>query len=488
MSGYAGLAQEVGVPGYTPSEHGTGIVHIGLGAFHRGHMAVYTDDVLGRTGGDWRIAGVSLRSPEVRDRLAPQNCYYTLVERGADAEKLRIIGSISEVLVAPEDPEAVLQRLCDPGVHIVSFTITEKGYLRDSATGNLLADHPDIRHDLGNPQKPCTMHGFVVEALARRKAAGLPPVTLLCCDNLPANGKSLKIAICAFARLRDAALADWIENSIAFPCTMVDRIVPATTGEDVKNTTKALGLIDESPVICEPFRQWVIEDNFNSPRPAWEDFGAIVVADVEPYEEMKLRLLNGSHSSMAYLGYLAGIETIDQVIACPEFVAFVRKLMAEAITTLHMPEGLDLEGYCDALIERFRNPSLKHRTWQIAMDGSQKLPQRLLNSIRSRMADGKPYPYLAMGVAGWLRYVTAVDEQGHTIDVSDPLANQLKAIADAHKNDTEGYVQEVVGLREVFGDDLAVDTQFQAAVLDGLKALYAKGSRAAIREQICHNA
>jgi len=480
LSGHTDLAKEVEVPGYIPEEHGAGIVHIGLGAFHRGHMAVYTDDVLGRFGGNWRIIGVSLRSPGVRDLLAPQNCYYSLVERGADAEKLRIIGSISEVLVAPEDPEAVLQRLSHPDIHIVSFTITEKGYLRDPATGDLLADHPDIKHDLENPQNPRTMHGFVVEALARRKAAGLPPVTLLCCDNLPSNGKSLKIAILAFARLRDADLADWIESNIAFPCTMVDRIVPATTKEDVESTTKKLGLIDESPVICEPFRQWVIEDNFSSPRPAWEEFGATVVADVEPYEEMKLRLLNGSHSSMAYLGYLAGIETIDQVIAHPAFLAFVRRLMAEVMTTLHMPEGVDLEGYCDALIERFRNPSLKHRTWQIAMDGSQKLPQRLLNSIRSRMAAGKPYPHLAMGVAGWLRYVMAVDEQGQAIDVSDPLAGQLKAIADAHKDDTRGYVQEVVQIREVFGKDLAADETFQATVLECLNLLYAKGASEAI--------
>ena len=481
LTNYTGLAPEVDVPGYMPSEHGMGIVHIGLGAFHRAHMAVYTDEVLAGMGGGWAIAGVSLRSPGVRDRLAPQNCYYTLVERGEHAEKLRIIGSIRKVLVAPEDPEAVLRQLCDPGVHIVSFTITEKGYLRDPATGDLLAGHPDIGHDLEHPQNPRTMHGFVVEALARRKAAGLPPVTLLCCDNLPANGKSLKTAICAFARLRDPELADWIETNIGFPCTMVDRIVPATTREDVENTAKALGMLDESPIVCEPFRQWVIEDNFTSPRPAWEAFGATMVADVEPYEEMKLRLLNGSHSSIAYLGYLGGLETIDQVIIQPEYLTFVRKLMAEVMPTLNMPENVDLNAYCDALIERFRNPSLKHRTWQIAMDGSQKLPQRLLNTIRSRTAAGKPYPHLAMGVAGWLRYVTAVDEQGEAIDVSDPLANKLKAIADAHKNDPEGYVREAIQIKEVFGEDLGADEKFQTAVLEALKTLYEKGAREAVR-------
>lgn len=481
LSSTSPLPSQVSQPRYQPGKHGVGIVHFGLGAFHRGHMAVYTDDVLAAQGGDWRIIGVSLRSPGMRDRLAPQDCRYTLVERGEAGEKLRVIGSIKEVLVAPENPEAVLNRLAHPNVTIISFTITEKGYLRDPATGELLTDHPDIRHDLTNPDIPRTMHGFITEALARRRAAGLPPVTLLCCDNLPANGQSLRQAVCGFARRRDPVLADWIETNIGFPCTMVDRIVPATVTQDIEQTAAALGVRDEAPVICEPFSQWVIEDNFSSPRPAWEKFGATMVKDVVPYEEMKLRLLNCAHSAMAYLGYLGGIETIDQVITTEEYAAFVRGLMTEVVPTLQMPAGVDLTAYCQALTKRFRNPSLKHRTWQIAMDGSQKIPQRMLSSVRALSAVDKPYPFLAMSIAGWLRYVTGIDEQNAPIEVSDPLAAQLRAIAVKNSGRISSYVSEIVGIQEIFGSDLATDSTFHAVIENSLITIYRLGARGAVK-------
>ncbi|WP_028579038.1 mannitol dehydrogenase family protein [Desulfogranum japonicum] len=474
------IPANVQVPGYQREQHGIGIVHFGLGAFHRGHMAVYTDDVLADKGGDWSIVGVSLRSPGARDRLLPQHCLYTLVERGVEGEKHRIIGSVKNVLVAPENPEAVLQQLCDPKVHIISFTITEKGYLRDAATGELLRGHPDIQHDLVHPEQPRTMHGFITEALARRKQAGFAPVTLLCCDNLPENGVSLRKAVCGFARLRDQKLADWIEASIAFPCTMVDRIVPATTASDIEQTSLALGRYDAAPVICEPFCQWVIENNFSSPRPVWEAFGATLVQDVAPYEDMKLRLLNCSHSAMAYLGYLSGIETIDQVIITPVFKNFVVQLMQEVLPTLDMPEGVDLQEYCAALIERFRNPSLKHRTWQIAMDGSQKIPQRILSTIRALKAAGKPYTCLAMSVAGWLRYVTAIDEHGNSIEVSDPMAEQLCRIAEQNKDNLQNYVQEIVKMADIFGPDLASDAAFQDTIHNCLQTIYDLGAQGAV--------
>jgi fructuronate reductase len=475
------LPPQVILPRYQPENHGVGIVHFGLGAFHRGHMAVYTDDVMAAHGGDWRIVGISLRSPAVRDRLAPQNCRYTLVERGQAGEKLRIVGSVKEVLVAPEDPESVLRRLTDPGVKIVSFTITEKGYLCDPASGELQADHPDIQHDLNNPNVPCTMHGFITESLARRRHAGLPPLTLLCCDNLPANGQALRQAVCGFARLREPALADWIEANISFPCTMVDRIVPATTREDVEQTASTLGCRDEAPVICEPFCQWVIENAFSSPRPAWHEFGATMVEDVAPYEEMKLRLLNSTHSAMAYLGYLGGIATIDQVITTPEYATFVERLMAEVVPTLHMPADVDLSQYCRVLIDRFRNPSLRHHTWQIAMDGSQKIPRRLLSSIRLLIAADKPYPHLAMSVAGWLRYIYGIDEQGQPFEVNDPYAGRLRAVAEKNAGDISGYVQEILRVQEIFGDDLATNSSFRQTIENALTAICNLGARGAIK-------
>lgn len=474
------LPRHVQSPGYQPQEHKVGIIHFGLGAFHRAHMAVYTDSLLAAAGGDWRITGISLRSSAVRDRLAPQDFRYTLVERSDRQERLRVIGCLQDVLVAPENPGLILQRLQDPHVRILSFTITEKGYHCDPVSAALLCEHPDIVHDLENPRQPKTIYGFITEALARRRAAGHPAVTLLCCDNLPENGRLLKRLLVEFALRRDADLAAWIEARISCPCTMVDRIVPATTDDDIERTAAALGYRDAAPVICEPFSQWVIEDDFSSPRPSWENVGVSFVGDVAPYEEMKLRLLNGSHSAMAYLGYLGGIETIDQVIRTPAYLTYIRGLMKESLSTLSMPESTDLEVYCEELIRRFRNPALKHRTWQIAMDGSQKLPQRLLNSIRFHLEADTPYAHLAMAVAGWMRYVTGIDEQGKAIEVSDPLANRLRGIAEQTQGDAERYVNRIIAIEEIFGRDLAAHEPFRRNILKAFELLEREGSRTAV--------
>ena len=451
----------------------TGIVHIGLGAFHRAHQAVYTDDSLNRTPGPWGICGVSLRSPDTRDALAPQDCLYTVAIRDASGDHLRVIGSITETLVAPEDPAAVLDRLTRPATRIVTITVTEKGYCHEPATGALNRRHPGIQHDLQNPGRPQTLPGFLVEALDRRRQAGTPPFTVLSCDNLPDNGHVTAGILRQFAELRDPALGQWIGENVACPSSMVDRIVPATTDEDRETVAQALGLTDAWPVMTEPFSQWVIEDNFPAGRPAWELEGAELVADVRPYELMKLRLLNGSHSCIAYLGYLAGHKTVSDAMADPVFVSFVRALMDEEVTpTLDVPPGADLTRYKAALLERFANPALKHRTWQIAMDGSQKLPQRLLGTIRDRLAAGQPFDRLALGVAAWMRYVGGVDEQGQPIDVRDPLADRLKTLPDA---------ASLLGVREVFGDDLPKNSTFVAAVTDALARLKAMGARDAIQ-------
>ncbi len=479
----AELPQGIRRPQYDRDGVEIGIVHLGLGAFHRAHQAVYTDDILARGDGGWGIVGVSLRSGDVRDRLAPQDCLYTSVERGAAGETLRIIGAVKKVLVAPEDPRAVLLKMSAPATRIVSMTITEKGYLRDPATGALMAEHPDIVHDLANPHTPRTMHGFVVEALARRHALAIGAFTLLCCDNLPANGTSLKNVVLAFARLRDENLSAWIERHVTFPCTMVDRIVPATTAEDIEKTARALGLHDAAPVVSEPFTQWVVEDDFVAGRPAWEDVGVEMTADVKPFEEMKLRLLNAAHSALAYLGFLGGYDFIHQAMDNAAYALFVRAMMDEEVTPgLHIAPGTDIEAYKDRLIERFHNPALHHRTAQIAMDGSQKLPQRLLSTVRACMARGQGFGRVALAIAAWMRYVSGVDENGNPIAVSDPMADELRAIADAHNGDIVGYAHAIVRIQKVFGDDLSKHVAFRTEVTRALHGLYRRGARAAVAQ------
>jgi len=337
-----------------------------------------------------------------------------------EEKPLQVIGAIRDVLVGPEDPQALLTALTDPAVMIVTLTVTEKGYCYDPATTALDEAHPDIVHDLAEPARPRSVPGFLTEALRRRHAAAIPAFTVLCCDNLPHNGRTVAAIVARFAALRDPSLAGFIRNEVLFPATMVDRITPATTEDDRTAISARLGLDDAAPVVTEPFSQWVIEDRFaRGLRPDWSIAGAEFVTDVAPYENMKLRLLNGSHSTLAYLGYLAGYETISDAMKDQAYRRLAGGLMDDAATTLKMPPGADVAAYKRALIERYANPALKHRTWQICMDGSQKLPQRLLGSIRDRLAAGAPIDRLAMGVAGWMRYVAGRDESGREIKVAD---------------------------------------------------------------------
>jgi fructuronate reductase len=472
-------AGPVGRPGYDRDRLPVGIVHLGLGAFHRAHQAVYTEDALERQPGPFGICGVSLRSGAVRDRLAPQDGLYTVLTRAAAGERLRVVGCLRQLLVGAEDPAAVVRRIADPKIAIVSLTVTEKGYCHDPATGALDARHPEIRHDLEAPDRPRSAVGALVAGLELRRRHGGPPPTVLCCDNLPHNGRTLRGVALAFAALRDGALARWIEAEVAFPCTMVDRIVPATTAADVATVEALLGLRDEAPVVAEPFRQWVIEDRFTGPRPAWERVGAELVGDVGPYEEMKLRLLNGSHSALAYLGFLAGFEHVFEVMAAPEFVEFVRRMMAlEVAPTLSVP--VDLCAYQERLLERFADPAIRHRTAQIAMDGSQKLPQRLLGPIRDQLRAGGPIRHLALAVAGWVRYAAGRDERGREIAVVDPLADRLLAIGAGAGRDPDRLAAGFLGVREVFGEDLPRDPRFRRELGAALRAVIESGARAAV--------
>ncbi len=466
-------------PGYDRARLPVGIVHLGLGAFHRAHQAVYTEDVLAQAAGPFGICGVSLRRAAVKDRLAPQDGLYTVVTRAAGGERLRIVGCLKEVLVGPEDPARVLRRIADPKVGLVSLTVTEKGYCHDPATGTLDAGHPDIRHDLEQPLRPRSAIGVLVAGLELRRRRGGPPPTVLCCDNLPHNGRTLRGVALAFAALRDDALAGWLAAEVAFPCTMVDRIVPATTEADILAVAVGLGLHDAAPVVAEPFRQWVIEDRFTAPRPAWEEVGAELVADVAPYEEMKLRLLNGSHSALAYLGALAGFEHVFEAMRVPEFTTFVGRLMAlEVAPTLAVT--VDLDAYRVRLLERFANPAIRHRTAQIAMDGSQKLPQRLLGPIRDQLRAGGPIRHLALAVAGWMRYASGRDEQGREVAIADPLADRLRAIAGRADGDPAALVAGFLSLGEVFGHDLPREARFVDEVTAALRSLIERGARATV--------
>ncbi|WP_237684901.1 mannitol dehydrogenase family protein [Szabonella alba] len=417
---------EAGLPVERPKP---GIIHLGLGAFFRAHGAAYVARAMEVSGGDWGIIGVSLQSPGTRDALAPQGFAYTAVEQGPEGETPRRLTVLQDVLVAPEDPQAVLEAMADPGIRIVSLTVTEKGYCHNPATGALNPDHPDIRHDLSHAL-PRSAPGYLVRALQLRRNRGLAPFTAMTCDNLPQNGRVLRGVVLELARRIDPDLADWIGALGRFPSTMVDRIVPATKPEDIARLA-AMGITDAAPVMHEPFGQWVIEDDFVSgERPDLAAAGAELVTDVTAYEHMKLRMLNGTHSTLAYLGYLAGHETIADCAADPVFAAFVKALWRrEIIPALTPPPGVDLTDYADQLFARYSNPAIRHRTWQIAMDGSQKLPQRILSTWAENHAVGRQSPGLTLAIAGWMHYISGKGVDGQPIDVRDPMAAELAARA-----------------------------------------------------------
>jgi len=476
------LPTQVRRPAYEREAHGVGIAHIGIGAFHRAHQAVYVDDVLAREGGDWRIIGVSCRSGAVRDQLRPQESLYTLLELDDGAPQLRIIGSIADVLVVPTDPQAVHAVLSQPTTHIISLTISEKGYCHDPATGRLDAGHPDVLHDLAWPDQPRSTIGLVFRALRERQRRSTPPPTLLCCDNLPHNGATLRRVLLDFAELMDPALARWIDHEVAFPSTMVDRIVPATTPSDISMAAQALGFEDQGLVKAEPFTQWVIENRFAGRRPAFEAAGAQLVADVRPYEIAKLRLLNGSHSTLAYLGSLAGYAFAHEAVADGDFLALLRHIMQVEISpTLDPLPGFDIAAYQSALLARFANRGLRHSLWQIAMDGSQKLPQRLLEPLRLRLQRAQPIEALALAVAGWMRYATGHDELNRVYQVDDPLSAKLAAIVASGGTDAAALVGGFLSLTEVFGQDLPQQPTFRTALIRHLRSLFERGAHDTVR-------
>lgn len=478
LASLADLPPAVQRPRFEPGALGIGIVHLGCGAFHRGHQAVHTQAAIEARGGDWGIAAVSLRSEDVPRRLAPQDGLYSVMVREAAADRVAVIGTIRAVIGPARLAEAVAA-IARPATRIVSLTVTEKGYCRDAATGVLDAANADILADLATPDRPRSAPGLIVAGLAARRAAGLGAVAVMSCDNLAGNGIATARVVVELARRRDRALADWIERHVTFPSTMVDRIVPATTPADIDAVSARLGLRDEACVVTEPFTQWVIEDRFPAGRPAWAEGGAELVADVAPYETMKLRLINASSSLIAYLGYLAGHETVSDALAAPGFAAMVGRLYDEAAASFVMPSGIHAAALRDRVVARFANPKLRHRNAQICMDGSQKLPQRFLGTIRDNIAAGRPIVLAALGVAAWMRYLRGRDEQGAAIDVRDPLADLLARHAG---REPSARVDALLAIPTIFGEDLRAMPAFRAAVLSWLERLERDGAAAVVRE------
>jgi len=459
----AGVAR----PAYDRARIATGVVHIGVGAFHRAHQAAWFDEILGQGDLRWGVQGVSLRSPTAEQALNPQDGLYTLVERSADGETIRVRGAIAGVITAAGREHEAIAALAAPETSLVSLTITEKGYVPEPANSGV----------------PSTAAGFLARALSERRAAGLAPFTVLSCDNLDDNGARIRALVLEAAGRIDPALARWVERNGAFPSSMVDRITPATTTDEKAALEAKLGYRDEAIVTAEHFRQWVIEDRFAGPRPDFAAVGVQVVSDVIPWQAAKLRLLNGAHSALAYLGALAGFTYVHEAIGWPPLRAYVRRLWSEAASTLKPTPGLDLGAYQDALLKRFDNPHLAHRLTQIAMDGSQKLPSRLLATTRDRLAAGASIDALALAVSAWVRWQRGVDEAGATFKVEDPRAAGLaRSLAGA--NTAAEMVTAATADRAIFSASLAANPVFIQSVTRNLESLLHKGTRATIEASI----
>ena len=466
LSSLGGLPDAVAVPAYDRAKVTPGIVHLGVGAFHRAHQAVFIDDCLGRGEADWGIVAASLRSADTRDAIAAQDNLYTVCLRDGSKETLRVIGSILETIVAPENPKRLIEMLGDSRVRIVTLTVTEKGYLANLASCALLRDHPDIAHDLAQPSSPRSIYGFLVEAVRRRRNTGAVPLTLLSCDNLPSNGRMLRKLLVEFANLTDVELGAYIEDHVSCPCVMVDRIVPATSNADREGISAALDVADAWPVVAEPYFRWVMEDKFPHGRPALEASGAEFVADVEPFEHMKLRLLNGAHTAIAAIGQIAGLETVSDTYSDPRVQRFIDLYWRQAAETLD--PIVNAADYVEGLRPRFANPALKHRTMQIASDASQKMPQRILAPLHDLLAQRKDADALVLVVALWIRSCASLDERGRQIVIHDPAFHEWNA-PDRQGEDPSEIVDRFLGFTRVFEPEWRNSSDFVAALQSALR-------------------
>ncbi|SDP51747.1 mannitol 2-dehydrogenase [Pedococcus dokdonensis] len=481
------LRAEVGRPAYDRSEVTASIVHFGVGGFHRAHEAMYLDALMNDGQAlEWGLCGVGALPHDRRiiDTLRQQDGLYTLVVKHPDGHREpRVIGSIVEVMFAPDDPQAVVDRLADDQTRIVSLTITEGGYLVNQVTGEFDADDPSIQADLAadfaGGDGPTTVFGFIVAGLDRRRREGRAPFTVMSCDNLPDNGDVAKKMIGAFARARDPELADWMAAEVAFPNCMVDRITPVTAPEDIAHLADDFGVADAWPVVCEPFTQWVLEDRFGQGRPPFEDAGVQMVDDVVPYELMKLRLLNASHQALCYLGYLSGYRYAHEVCQDPLFARFLLSYMEdEGSPTLPEVPGVDLDAYRHQLVERFANPEVRDTLARLCAESSDRIPKWLVPVIKANLRDGGAVELSALVVASWARYAEGVDEQGRPIEVVDRLRDRVMAAAARQSDDPLAFIRD----RDLF-DDLADDERFATAYTAALDSLHRNGARATLESR-----
>jgi mannitol 2-dehydrogenase len=473
----ADLADRVPVPTYDRASVVPGIVHIGVGGFHRAHQARYVDDLMNRgLALDWGIVGIGLlpQDARMRDVLQAQDGLYTLVEKEPGGElRPRVIGSIVDYLFAPDDPEAVLRRMTDPATRIVSLTVTEGGYHVNQSTGEFDPGDADVQADLVPGATPRTAFGYVVEALARRRAAGVAPFTVMSCDNIQGNGHVAGAMIGAFAALRDPELAAWIAAEVAFPNSMVDRITPVTTDDDRDLLAMRFGVDDGWPVVCEPFSQWVLEEHFPLGRPPLEEAGVQVVADVEPYELMKLRLLNVGHQAIGYLGYLAGYRYAHEVSRDPLFVDFVLGYMEhEGTPTLAPVPGVDLASYRRELVERFANPHIRDTLARLCAESSDRIPKWLVPVVRHQLDHDGEVRRSALVIASWARYAEGVDEQEAPIEVVDRRREEVMARAAQQRDDPLAFLRDPA----LFGD-LVDEPRFTTPYAAALASLHQVGAR-----------
>ena len=471
---------KIPVPSYDRSRVTVGIVHFGVGGFHRAHQAMYIDQLMEQGKAlDWGICGVGVMpfDLKMKEALQSQDCLYTLVQKAPDGSWTpRIIGSIVQYLYAPDDPDAVIEKMADPATRIVSLTVTEGGYNFHPVTGKFDDTNPAVQADLVPGAVPATTFGLITEALVRRRARGIEPFTVMSCDNIQGNGHMAQEVFGAFARLRDPELGEWVEGNVLFPNSMVDRITPVTTDDDRTQISERFGVEDAWPVVCEPFTQWALEDKFSSGRPPLQDVGVQVVPDVMPYELMKLRLLNASHQALCYFGYLAGYRLVHEVAQDQLFANFLLDYMnREATPTLAPVPGIDLDTYKLQLIERFSNSAVRDTVARLCAESSDRIPKWLLPVIRENLAADRDVTLSAAVVASWARYAEGVDEQGEPIKVVDRLADSLVEIAAQQRDDHLAFVKN----RELFGD-LATEPAFTEPYLNTLDSLHSNGARATL--------
>ncbi len=471
------IPPDVRVPAYDRRVLLPSLLHIGVGGFHRAHQAVYLDDLIDLTGESrWGYCGIGLLPQDVgmRNAMLSQDCLYTVIERSPAGDQARVIGSIVDYLYAPDDRERVLQRLAAPECRIVTLTITEGGYYRNDATGEFQESHPDIVRDLAHPHEPDCSFGYLLEALDRRRRAGLAPFTVFSCDNLQHNGAVARRMMLAFAELRDPELRRWVEDNVAFPSSMVDRIVPATTDEHRLLAAERFGIADAWPVVTEPFRQWVIEDYFPQGRPSWKWVGAQLTTDLEPYERMKMRLLNGSHQALCYIGLLVGYEFVHEAIGDPTIRKLVRRMMdAEVTPLLKAAAGIDFDAYQRTLLERFANPAIRDSLARIATDSSARMPKFVLPSIGDALRRGSAIDVLSFTVAAWFHFLAGRDDEGRPLAVVDPQRDRLVAAA----SDPSSGFEQLFGLADLIEPTVAQSPRFRQQVQDLLRRFRTQGAR-----------